>query len=154
MEKIQGQCCFGLFGEWRRGASAFVFVGLGNFHEGFGMELACEIFDGGSDARSGSVDGVADDSKSMVLHGVQDTPAGKAGEGVGDTRGVVWMRFGEDQEFRLEANNFFKIYLRPILGRVDDGNSARVLQGIGDESVFADGDKGFGPDDKHHAPGR
>src|SRR5882762_10053423 len=102
------------------------------------MELACEVFDGRSDARSGAVDSVADDSKSMVLHGVQDTPAGKAGKGVRGTRGVVWMRFGEDQEFRLETNDFFEINLWPILGRIDDGNSARVSQGIGDESVFAD----------------
>src|SRR5712671_3760810 len=118
------------------------------------MELAREVFDGGSDARSGAIDGIADYRKALVLHSVEDAPAGKIRESIGDVRGIFWMRFREDQELRLEANDFFEIDLRPILRRVDDGNSARVLQGVRDEGVFADRDKGFGPDDKHHAPRR
>src|SRR5258706_1564554 len=106
------------------------------------MELACEVFDGRSDARSGAIDGIADDRKAMVLHSVQNAPAGKIRESIGDVRGIFRMRFREDQELRLETNHFFEIDLRPILGRVDDGNSASVLQGVSDEGVFADADKG------------
>src|SRR5712671_7342805 len=108
------------------------------------MELACEVFDRRSDARSGAIDGIADDRKAMVLHGVKNAPAGKLRESIGDVRGIFWMRFREDQELRLEANHFFEIDLRPILRRVDDGNSAGVLQSVRNEGVFADRNEGFG----------
>ena len=118
------------------------------------MKLAGEIFDRGSDARRGTIDGVADDRITAMLDGVEDAPAGKIGELVGGARGILGMRLGEDQEFRLEVDDFFEIDLRPVLGRVDDGDGAGMLQSIGDEGVFADGDEGLGPDDEQNAAGR
>src|SRR5216683_7620272 len=139
--------------EWRhrsRGRAGrrrirIVFVALRDFREGLGMKLAREIFDRGSNSRSGAIDSVADDCEAAVLYGVEHAPARTIGEGVRSMRGIVGMRFGEDKEFRLEVDDFFEIDLRPGLGRVYDRNSAGVLEGVGDECVVADGDEGFGP---------
>ena len=84
------------------------------------MKLAGELFDRRGDPRSGAVDGVADDRKAAMLHGVKNSPPRKVGEGVRSMRGIVGMRFGEDEKLRLEANDFFEIDVRPILGGVDD----------------------------------
>src|SRR5260370_3666250 len=141
MDELERQLCSGRRAG-RRGAGV-VFIALRSFREGLGMELAGEIFDGGGDARSGAIDGVADDREAAVLDGVEDTPARKAGERVVGMRRAVGMRFGEDEEFGLEKNHFFEIDLRPGLRGVDDGDGARVLQSVADEGVLSYGDEGF-----------
>src|SRR5262245_5808276 len=56
------------------------------------------------------------------------------------------MRLREDQKFRLQADDFLEIDLRPALRGVHDGFSAGMLDGVGYEGVLADRNEWLDPD--------
>jgi len=116
------------------------------------MQLAGEVFYGRNDSRCGPVDGVADDGKTAIADCVETAPSGAFGQDVEIILSGFGVRTGENEEVRLEANDFFKIHLRPILRRVHDGGRAGALEGIGDKRILADGDQWIGPDDEENAP--
>ena len=65
------------------------------------------------------------------------------------------MGVGKDEEFRLEARDFFQAYLRPVFGRIHDGNATGVLNSIGDKGLLSGGNERLGPDNEEGAaPGK
>jgi hypothetical protein len=41
------------------------------FGEGFRVDLPREVFDGGNEARSGTINGIADGGVTTIAHGIQ-----------------------------------------------------------------------------------
>jgi hypothetical protein len=114
------------------------------------VQLSSEIFDRRDDARGGPIHGFTDQGKMAVAHGVQSAPPGPLREDIEIILTAFGMGFRENQELRLETNDFLEAHLRPVLGRVHDGCSAGVQQGIGNESVPANGDERIRPNDKEN----
>ena len=118
------------------------------------MKLAREIFDGGNDAGSGAIHGVADNREAAIAHGIEQLPTGQRRKGFKIAHDGIRMRGGEDQVIGLQANDFFEIHLRPVLRSVHNTCGFGSTEGIGNKSVFPHRDKRARPDDKQNATGR
>src|SRR5580693_7945225 len=118
------------------------------------MKLPREILNGRNDARGGTVHGVTNYGVAAITNGVDSLPRRKSGERFDVMRSGFRMRGGENQKIGLKPGYFFEIDLGPILRGIDDRYGSRVAEGIGDESVFSDGDERLGPDGEEHALGR
>jgi len=128
-----------------------LFAAFRFFSERFGMDLAGEILDSCNDAGRGTIHGVTNNRVAAIANGTDDLPRGKSGERFDVMRSGFRMRGGENQKIRLKPGYFFEVDLGPVLRGIDDGDGSRMAEGIGDESVFADGDKRLGPDGEEHA---
>src|ERR1700730_5622288 len=137
-----------------RGWICLIFVVLRFFGKGFRVELPREVFYGGNEARSGTVDSIADRDVTTIAHSIEKTPAGKIGKSLSAMRGSTEMRLHKNQKFRLKTDNFLKVDLGPIARGIDDRDGAGVTQRICDECVFADRDEGLGPNDEENAARR
>ncbi len=118
------------------------------------MKLAREVFDGGNDARRGAIDCLADDRETSIAHGIEEPPAGEHRERFEITGGGFGMGCREHEIVGLESHDFFKIHLGPVLRSVHDAGGVGFAKRIGDEGVFADGDKRAGPYDEENAARR
>jgi len=118
------------------------------------MKLSREIFDGGNDARSGAIHSITDDREVAIADGVEDLPTGKVRERFKIAGGGFRMRGRKDQIIGLQADDFFKIHLRPVLRGVHDAGGVGFAERIGDEGVFPDRNERAGPDDEKNAAGR
>src|SRR5258708_6828678 len=107
-----------------------VFVVLQLFGKGFRMQLPREVFNGGHEARRGTIDGIADRDVATIAHSIEKTPAGKIGKSIGTVCRSADMRFHKNQKFRLKMNNFLEIDLRPVLRGLDDRDGARATQAV------------------------
>src|SRR5580693_3390331 len=86
-----------------------------------------------------------------IADGIEAAPAGTFGEFGEIILSGFGMGGGKDEEVGLEAYDFFKTHVGPILHGVNDGDGASDAKGIGDESAFADGNERVGPDDEENA---
>src|ERR1043166_6748729 len=118
------------------------------------MQLASEVFDCREQTRRGPVDGFADYDKLAVLYCLEQTPARALGQRVHVPRHLLGMTIGKDQELRLQADHLFEADVRPVLRRLNHGSCTGMSECIGDEGVFADGDKRIGPYDEERASRR
>ena len=118
------------------------------------MKLAREVFDGGNDARSRTIHGVADHGEAAIADGIEQLPTRKHREGFKIAGSRFGVRGGEDQVLGLQSDDFFEIHLRPILRGVHDAGGVGSAERVGDESVSADGDERVSPDDEENAARR
>lgn len=118
------------------------------------VQLPGEILDRRNDARRGPIHGFTDQGKMAVAHGVQSSPPRPLREDIEIILTAFGMGFREDQELRLETNDFLEAHLRPVLRGVHDGCGAGMQQGIGNESVPANGDERIRPNDKENTTRR
>ena len=137
-----------------RGRDFLFFFVAGLRGKSFGMQLAREIFDGRDDSRRGPIYGVADDGKMAIANGVKTAPSGARGQYVEIILSAIGMRRGENEEVRLEADNFLKTHVRPVLRGVNDRGGACEPQGISNKRVFAGGDQRIRPNDEQDAARR
>src|SRR5260370_24160703 len=124
---------------------------LGVFGEGVRVEVARKVFDGGDEARSGAIDGIADRGVTTIANSVQQAPAGKVGKSLGAMRRSTEMRLHKNQKFRLKTDNFLEVDLGPVARGIDDRYRACVEQRIRNEWIFADGDERLGPNGEEHS---
>src|SRR5690348_3190983 len=120
----------------------------------FRVQLPGEILDRRNDARRRPIHSFTDQGKMAVSHGVQSSPPRPLREDIEIILTAFGMGFREDQELRLETNDFLEAHLRPVLRGVHDGCSAGMQQGIGNESVPANGDERIRPNDKENSTRR
>ena len=140
---------------WRgRSSRRSLLFNFCRLREHFGMQLASKIFDHRNDAGRRTIDGIIGDRETTIAYGIKELPARAIRERFKIVSGRTGVRSGEDQVIGLQTHNLFKVHLRPILIRIDNGNRAGFVKRVGDESILSDRHERIRPDNKKHAARR
>src|SRR5256884_2104298 len=84
---------------------AFFLGVIGLFSEGLRMQLAGQVFDGGNDARRGTVYRVTDHRVAVIANGTENLPPREPCEPGHLAGGVSGMRLGKYQKIRLQTRS-------------------------------------------------
>ena len=109
------------------------------------MQFAGKLLNRGDHARRRVINGVADNGQVMLTDGGEIPPDGPPLQFLRLFLAARSIGACEDEIFRLLAHHFFQAHLRPILRRLNHRFRACEAQGVSQERVRANRDKGILP---------